>query len=251
MVKEKLTKNIEETLNKDDRFSGTPGEEYELLLMAYPHYEELQNTVGQSIKETFAESDAKELNILEIGCGTGITSKVLLDSDQRVKLAALDNEEIMLNQAKEKLTDYKKERVNFVLDDVLHYIENLPDNSLDSVASVLVLHNFKKEFRKKVIEQVYRVLKPGGLFVNGDKYALDDDAMHRKSYEDQVKMFDKYDAIGRSDYKEHWINHYKEDDHVGVIFREAEAKETLKELGFKDIKVIYRQMMEATIQAIK
>lgn len=221
-------------------------------MLAYPHYAELQNTVGRSVAETFKNRDISEIQVLEIGCGTGITSKVILDSDKRVKLTALDNEQIMLDQAKEKLTKYvSEEKVDFILADVLKYLEQKPDASLDAVTSVFVLHNFKSDFREKVIKEIFRVLKADGIFINGDKFALDDEQAHIDSYNTQVKEFDKYDTIGRTDYKNHWVEHFKEDNAPDVIFKEGEAIEMLKKIGFKDIKVVYRERMEATISASK
>lgn len=239
-------------IESDNRFSGTAGEEYDLLLLAYPHYAELQSTVGRSITETFKNRVIPEIQVLEIGCGTGITSKVLLDSDKRIKLTALDNEQIMLDQAKEKLVEYAtEEKVEFVLSDVLKYLEQKPDASLDAVTSVFVLHNFKSDFREKVIKEIFRVLKKDGIFVNGDKFALDDEQAHTDSYDKQIKEFDKYDAIGRTDYKNHWVEHFKEDNAPDVIFKEGEAMEMLKKIGFKDVQLIYREAMEATIAATK
>lgn len=238
--------------NSDERFSGKIGEEYELLKMSYPHYDELQNVVGTTIKEKFASFAGEEIKVLEIGCGTGITSKVILDAEERVHLVALDNEKLMLSQAKEKLSDERyKDKIDFVEADALKYLQSLENESLEVVASGYVLHNLKSDIRDMIISEIYRVLKKEGIFINADKYAFDDKAEHERSYKEQIERFDVYDTIGRSDYKEEWIKHFAEDNKDEVIFREGEATKFLEKIGFRNVKTAYRKYMDAVIVGTK
>ena len=50
------------------------------------------------------------------------------------------------------------------------YAENLPlsDNSVDVVYSSLVFHHLPNDIKKKAIDEMYRVLKPGGQVVIAD-----------------------------------------------------------------------------------
>ena len=57
------------------------GEEYDLLKLAYPHYDQLELSASEVITAHFADSDLLTIRTLEIGCGSGITTKFLLECD--------------------------------------------------------------------------------------------------------------------------------------------------------------------------
>ena len=89
--------------------------------------------------------------------------------------------------------DELKERVEFVLADILKFLESCEDDSFDAFASVYTLHNFTPDFRKKVIGLIAKKLKPGGIFINGDKYA-ESKELHAKDLANEIKNFDKFDV---------------------------------------------------------
>ena len=60
--------------------------------------------------------------------------------------------------------------------DALAYLQSVGDGCLDIVASVMALRHFERSYRSRVLREIYRVRKPQGLFVNGDKYPPDDPA---------------------------------------------------------------------------
>ncbi len=197
----------------DHRFGNVLGEEYDLLKLAYPHYDRLQKEIGNVISDHFKGSDQKAISALEIGCGTGITTKFLLECDSRLHIVAVDNEKKMLDQIKVNIDRWNAaSRIDLVESEVSAYLKSTPDASFDVVASGFVVHNFEQKFRDSVIAEIFRVLKPGGLFVNGDKYAHNDPQIRAKIYKEQIERYNVYDGIGRSDYKKEWVEHMDRDE---------------------------------------
>src|SRR3989344_1389386 len=195
----------------EQRFHNKLGYEYELFKLASPHYDELENSVGDLIKETFSNSNLSEINTLEIGFGAGATTIVILNSDKKVRLTAIDNESTMLPKVTEKLVHVNPERYKLIIEDGLSFLMKSSDNSYDVVASAWVLHNFTTDYRNKVLGEIYRVLKPGGVFINADKIETTDRVQHAKNMEWQLAQFDVFDRIGRPELKVEWTKHYLED----------------------------------------
>lgn len=234
-----------EQINYSDRFSGILGSDYNLFEKSVPWHEELQNTIKETIKDYCLEDkNARIFKAVDAGCGTGITTVRILDADKRINVVAIDNEEKTLKQAEEALNDLAN-RIEFVKNDILSALEKIEDNSKDIFASAYVIHNLPVDYRMKVFKEITRVLKSRGLFINADKYAKDDEKEQKQDLEEQIKDFDVYEKINRHDIKEEWTKHYYEDEKIKIT--EGEQKLILNELGFENIKTIFRKRMEAII----
>lgn len=97
---------------------------------------------------------------LDLGCGTGEMMKLILQQSDDKSLYGIDLSEKMLEVAKEKLGN----RVNLILGDS----EQLPfsDSFFDVVYCNDSFHHYPAP--DKVLSEVCRVLKPGGIFVMCD-----------------------------------------------------------------------------------
>src|SRR5690606_17024727 len=104
-------------------------------------------------------------------------------------------------------------RLRLVENDALSHLRDTPSASVDIVATAYTLHNFLNGYRLRVLEEIFRVLKPGGIFVNGDRYALDDSLAHLQSIQDEVRQyFRTFTALNRIDLLEQWIVHLFSDE---------------------------------------
>jgi len=236
-----------------ERFQGRLGEEYALFSLACPHFDTLQETIKKEITKKYESSEKEIIQVLEIGCGSGYTTKKILSADKRITVLAIDNEQVMLSQANELLYSYvENKKLKLIQGDALNYLRELPSQSMNAVVSAFTLHNFRKEYRNKVLTEIYRILTEEGLFINGDKYALDNKFKHKQNLEWQLKQFEKkFSEINRPDLISEWIKHYLEDDKSEVIMRESDSKKELTKIGFKNINLVYREKMEAVLIAIK
>ena len=235
------------------RFHGKSGEEYELFKLACPHYDNLQSKLSKFIKQHFKNSKQSKIRALEIGCGPGYTTVHIISSDDRIIITAVDNEQVMINQAKVCLEYYiQKGRVKLVQKDALDYLRQVQSKSFDVFASGFTLHNFEKKYRNQILKEIYRVLKQGGLFINADKYARDNVKEHNRDLKWQLTQFEKtYVPVGRADLVEEWSKHYLEDNNLEVMMKEKDTINEMRDLGYIQIKTIFRKHMEAIIKATK
>jgi len=238
--------------NSQTRFAGTIGQEYELFARAVPHHDAFQRAIGEAVKRHFFSSQAAPVKGIEIGFGKGHTTHELLSAREDLNLRAIDNEVLMLHDAKNNLGFWLKSgRLSLIHADALAYLQGLDSCSVDMVASAYTIHNLSREARETLLKEIYRVVRPGGVFVNGDKYA-EAEGVHEESLRWQLEKFDTvFGEGGRPDLRDQWREHYLLDDTPTFRFPEAEAIQLLERVGFTPVANSFRERMEAVLVATR
>ncbi|WP_347989111.1 class I SAM-dependent methyltransferase [Methylomonas sp. AM2-LC] len=236
----------------DAMFSGLIGKDNQMLKLISPYAVEMSRLVGEAVGQ-FCQQSEQIVNIVELGGGTGITTLSILSSAANLKLLSVDNEPIMQNQAKHHLQNWViADKLRFSADDALSALRALPTASVDILASAYTLHNFQADYRLAVIFEIYRVLKPAGQLINGDRYALDDVSAHTRCTQQEVAGYFKVlTSFNRLDLLEQWIIHLFNDESENHIMREALAVQQLVEAGFQQINVSQRHDVNALLKAVK
>jgi len=237
-----------ETL-QDNLFTGKIGAEYDLLRLMCPNHVLLARRLGETVAGWKPDVALKGF---EIGCGTGISTLTLLAGRDNLTLTAIDAAPAMLEQAQESLAEYVTAgRVAFEQADALEALKALPGDSLDLVASNYAIHNFLDDYRSLVLAEIHRVLKKGGLFINGDRYAMDDRAAHLLDTQETVRRwFRLFKEIDRLDLLEDWVVHFYSDESADHIMYFTPSMERLKALGFA-VTVDYREGVDTLVKAVK
>lgn len=100
--------------------------------------------------------------VLDLGCGTGLLMDQVISEDHTRRVTGIDLSSKMIKVAKKRI----KEKGTLIIGDS----EKLPfdDHSFDIVYCNDSFHHYPDP--KKVIIEVQRVLKDGGVFIIGDIY---------------------------------------------------------------------------------
>jgi len=101
-----------------------------------------------------------ETEVLELGCGTGSTALIHAPFVKHIR--AIDVSSNMLEIARGKADDQGIENITFEVaacDEL-----NIPDASIDVVMGMSILHLL--DDKEALMAKVYRMLKPGGVFVS-------------------------------------------------------------------------------------
>lgn len=143
-------------------------------------------------------------SILDLGCGTGMALKLLLEKRSGIKAYGLDLSENMLKVAESRLGS----KAELTKGDA----ENMPykDGSFDTVLCIESFHHYPEPL--KASSEIMRVLKPGGTFV------LCDSTM-KSPVRQIVNFFIRFSHDG--DVK---------------IYAENEIRSMFEETGFKNIQ---------------
>lgn len=234
-------------------FSGVIGQDYQMLKLICPLATEMSRLVGEAVKEYGRADSGRDLQVLELGGGTGITTLSILSADDALTVLSVDNEPNMQKQAKSHLRDWaERGRLSFSSDDALTALEKIDSDSFDIMASAYTLHNFEQGYRQRVVEEIFRVLRPGGRFINGDRYGLDDISRHTAAIQREVAgYFRVLTQEQRLDLLEHWIIHLFNDESENHVMRESAALRQLAEAGFSDVRLSHRMEVNALVTASK
>lgn len=233
-------------------FSGVIGQDYDLLNLICPIATEMSRLVGIAASK-YAAQATENLTVVELGGGTGITTLSLLTASDKFNILSIDNEPVMQGQAKKHLRKWAAEgKLEFCGDDALSALKNIAADSVDIVASAYTLHNFLDTYRQEVIQEIFRILKPGGQFINGDRYGLDDISEHTRTIQQEVSSYFKtLTQIKKLDVLEHWIVHLFSDESENHVMRESAALEQLRDTGFSNITLSHRLEVNALVTATK
>ena len=122
-----------------------------------------------------------ELRLLDVGCGTGRFLAQVKSNWPRLPVTGLDLSPWYLATARDRLAAWS--RVSLV--DGAGEALPFPDDRVDVVVSVFLLHELPRKVRHAVLAEAARVLKPGGLLVLMDSLQRGD----RPDYEALMDHF--------------------------------------------------------------
>ncbi|MBD0329974.1 MAG: class I SAM-dependent methyltransferase [Thermoleophilia bacterium] len=139
------------------QFHFTPDAYVELMRAEVPAFDELQEAVGRATEGVAARA------VLELGAGTGETTRRILERHPGARLVGIDASAEMLAAARAAVPDADL-RIGRLEDE-------LPEGPFDLVVSCLVVHHLDGEGKRDLFRRVAAVLRPGGRFVLGDVVA--------------------------------------------------------------------------------
>lgn len=210
----------------------------ELILKLIPRYQEMIEALISAI--SFDSSDS--INVIDLGCGTGTVTHSLKGKFKNARVTCLDLAENMIEIAKLKLNQY--ENIEYIKDDFYHF--NFP-KKYDLILSSLALHHLETDNDKKVFySKIHNALNPGGLFLNADVVLGSNDYL-QKLYMDKWKEFMNR-SIEIEEIEEKWVPAAEDEDHPAKL---VDHINWLKEVGFKDIDVVWKYFGGAVYCAYK
>jgi tRNA (cmo5U34)-methyltransferase len=136
------------------QFHFDPGTYLENMQADIPVFDELQD-------ETARATEGRDVrDVLELGVGTGETSRRVLARHRGARLVGIDESEAMLAAADVE-GDLRVSRLE----------DPLPEGPFDLVVSCLAVHQLEAGEKRDLFRRVAEVLRPGGRFVLADVVA--------------------------------------------------------------------------------
>lgn len=164
--------------------------------------------------KAFDSLTARDIRILDVACGTGRTIRSIRSTLPQASLFGTDLSPAYLRKANQLLSQIPGELPQLVQANA----EELPylDNYFHAVTSVFLFHELPASVRQTVIEECFRVTKPGGVFIICDSIQLSDSP-------DMTDLIDNFPET----FHEPYYRHYTTDNLV----------ERLEKAGFENIEI--------------
>ena len=162
--------------------------------------------------KVFADVPSRQVRVLDVACGTGRTLKFIRSALPQASLFGTDLSPAYLRKANQLLSEIPGELPQLLQANA----EELPymDNYFHAATCVFLFHELPPDVRQRVIEQCFRVTKPGGVFVICDSIQVSDSP-------DMIPLMDNFHET----FHEPYYKHYTTDDLV----------ERLEKAGFENI----------------
>ena len=197
----------------------------------------------------------RSLRALDLGVGTGVFSKQLLEKYANSKVVAIDGAASMLELAKSRLGGLSQ-RVEWVLSDFRTMSTTVirPD-TFDVVISSYALHHLNAQEKLAVLKSVVRAIKPGGWFLNADLVMAEAPNLERRIQEIRVKAItDRAPAQDKRFYSTDATKQFLDD----LEATEQDQPQTLnqdmrilRESGITNAEVFWKEYREVVIGGSK
>lgn len=183
---------------------------------------------------------------MDTGCGTGSLVKMALEQFPNTKFLLLDPSEGMLNQAKEKLSFYSEERLEFLEPSPTQKLSLNLEEKLDVITAIQCHHYLSKKERNKAIKVCYELLRKGGIFITFENIRL----LTEKGIE-IGKNYWKNFQLSRGKKLNEVKNHLLRFDVEYYPINVEEHLKLLKETGFRVVEFLWYSYMQAGFYGIK
>lgn len=213
----------------------------------------------------------QDFTILDIACGPGSISKRVLERFPKSSSIAVDIDPVLLKLGQEALGDYdgRLQWVEANLNDST-WVDKLPVTQVDAILSTTALHWLPVEELIRLYKQFAVLLKPNGVFMDGDKFKFKSENKNIQSLSDSIKTKNDNSLSSRKETEtwESWWETIKQLPELDKLYLEREKRfswrkdawvdptlefqiSTLKEVGFKEVDTIWQNLDSRILIALR
>lgn len=182
---------------------------------------------------------------LDMGCGDGILGRQLFQQWPHAFGIFMDFSEPMIKSAREKCEEYK-DRCSIILQDYgkENWTESIQARlPVDVVISGYSIHHQEDEIKYRIYEDIYKILKPGGIFLNLEHVASPNPKIEKLFDEMFVDGLYAYhvETGGKDSRKEIADKFYNREDKVLNKLTLVEKQVVwLQEIGYKNTDCFFK-----------
>ncbi len=192
-------------------------------------------------------------NFIDLGCGDGILANTILTQYPDANGLLLDYSSSMIDAAKDRMSDFQNQSI--IQSDLSK--NDWSDNIISEpevVVSGYAIHHLKNGRKFELFEEIFEILKPGGIFINMDHVAsitsfgnsLFNEFMVDALY---AKLKDEGNERSKIDLLEEYVN--RPDQYDNILLPVTMQCDWLKEIGYSDVDCYFKCFELAIYAGIK
>jgi tRNA (cmo5U34)-methyltransferase len=183
-------------------------------------------------------------NFLDVGCGAGNYSLMMLSKMSNLNCTLVDLSKPMLDKAFERISQQTSKNVETLQGDIRDVM--LKENHFDIVLAGAVLHHLRDDKDwETTFDKLYKLLKPGGCLMISDLITQDNQRLSDYTWE---KYGDYLEALGGKDYRNTVLDHVAKEDSPRSMNYQLDL---MKRVGFSSVEILHKNMCFGAFGGIK
>lgn len=182
--------------------------------------------------------------LLDIGCGAGNYSLMMLSKLPDLNCTLVDLSKPMLDKAYERVSAETKGTVTILQGDIREV--ELKKNHFDIILAGAVLHHLRDDADwEATFQKIYGLLKPGGCFMISDLITQDTEQLSAYTWE---RYGDYLEQSGGKTYRQNVLDYIEKEDSPRSMSYQLEL---MKKIGFKKVEILHKNMCFGAFGGIK
>lgn len=186
----------------------------------------------------------KAENLLDIGCGGGNYSLMMLTKVPNLNCTLVDLSKPMLDTAFERVSQQTSKTVEVLQGDIREV--ELKENLFDIILAGAVLHHLRNDKDwETTFYKLFKLLKPGGCLMISDLVTQDTELINDYTWE---RYGDYLEELGGKDYRKKVLDYVEKEDSPRSMNYQLEL---MRKVGFRKTEILHKNMCFGTFGGIK
>ena len=207
------------------------------------------STIDAKISLELITESAKRIvphaeNLLDIGCGAGNYTLMMLTKIPNLHCTLVDLSKPMLDKAFERVVPQTDNSVEILQGDIREV--QLDQNHFDIILAGAVLHHLRDDLEwETTFDKLFRLLKPGGCFMISDLITQDTVSINDYTWE---RYGDYLEAIEGVSYRNKVLDYVAKEDSPRSMNYQLDL---MKKVGFSKVEILHKNMCFGAFGGIK
>ena len=183
-------------------------------------------------------------NLLDVGCGGGNYTLMMLSKIPTLKCTLVDLSQPMLDKAFERVSQVSNHEVTVLHGDIRNV--ELHENHYDIILAGAVLHHLRDDCDWELtFKKLFGLLKPGGCLMISDLIAQDTEALNDYTWE---RYGDYLEALNGKAYRQQILDYVEKEDSPRSMNYQLDL---MKQVGFRKVEILHKNMCFGAFGGIK
>lgn len=184
------------------------------------------------------------VNLLDIGCGAGNYTLMMLSKIPDLNCTLVDLSKPMLDKAFERVSQKTNNQVTILQGDIREV--DLNENHFDIILAGAVLHHLRDDKDwETTFEKLFKLLKPGGCLMISDLITQDTQLITEYTWE---RYGDYLEGLGGKAYRQNVFDYIAKEDSPRSMNYQLDL---MKHVGFSKVEILHKNMCFGAFGGIK